>query len=140
MSWTPSRTRLVRHGDGEAGESMVEFALVLPVLLLVLVGVVQFALVHHAQNVVTTAAQEGARMAAAEGGDAVVGEQRTRDVLGSGLGSTGDGFEVAAMDDGETVTVRASGDYPLIFPWLGSRDIELDATANVRKESFRSGP
>ena len=44
---------------------MVEFALVLPVLLLVLIGVVQFALVHHAQNVVTTAAQEGARLAAA---------------------------------------------------------------------------
>ncbi len=140
MSWTRSKTRVLRLGDGEAGESMVEFALVLPVLLLVLVGVVQFALVHHAQNVVTTAAQEGARLAAAEGGDAVDGEQRTRDVLGSGLGSTGESFEVAATDDGESVTVTASGGYPLIFPWLGSRDIELDATASVRKEGFRSGP
>ncbi|MBI2765427.1 MAG: pilus assembly protein [Chloroflexi bacterium] len=140
MSWIRSKPRVVRDANSEVGESMVEFALVLPVLLLVLVGVVQFALVHHAQNVVTTAAQEGARLAAAEGGDAVDGQQRTRDVLGSGLGSTGDGFEVAATDDGETVTVRASGDYPLIFPWLGSRDIELDATASVRKEGFRSGP
>lgn len=140
MSWTPSKSRVVRRRDGEAGESMVEFALVLPVLLLVLVGVVQFALVHHAQNVVTTAAQEGARLAAAEGGDPTGGAQRTRDVLDSGLGSTGDGLEVAATDDGETVTVQASGDYPLIFPWLGSRDIEIDATASVRKEGFRSGP
>ena len=140
MSWTRSKPRFVRHGDPEAGESMVEFALVLPVLLLVLVGVVQFALVHHAQNVVTTAAQEGARLAAAEGGDAFDGEQRARDVLGSSLGSTGESFEVAATDDGESVTVRASGGYPLIFPWLGSRDIELDATASVRKEGFRSGP
>ena len=140
MSWIRSKPRAVRRGDGEAGESMVEFALVLPVLLLVLVGVVQFALVHYAQNVVTTAAQEGARLAAAEGGDAIDGEQRTRDVLGSGLGSTGDGFEVAATDDGESITVTASGVYPLIFPWLGSRDIELDATASVRKEGFRSGP
>jgi len=140
MSWTPSKPRVVRHVGTEAGESMVEFALVLPVLLLVLVGVVQFALVHHAQNLVTTAAQEGARLAAAEGGDAVDGEQRTRDVLGSGLGSTGESFEVATSDDGETVTVRASGEYPLIFPWLGSRDIKLDAVASVRKEGFRSGP
>ena len=140
MSWTLSKSRFVRHGDAEAGESMVEFALVLPVLLLVLVGVVQFALVHHAQNVVTTAAQEGARLAAAEGGDAIDGEQRTRDVLGSGLGGNSDDFEVLATDDGETVTVRASGGYPLIFPWLGSRDIELDATASVRKEGFRCGP
>ena len=140
MSWTRSKPRVVRDADSEAGESMVEFALVLPVLLLVLVGVVQFALVHHAQNVVTTAAQEGARLAAAEGGDPTGGAQRTRDVLGSGLGGNSDDFEVAATDDGETVTVRASGDYPLIFPWLGSRDIELDATASVRKEGFRSGP
>lgn len=140
MSWTRSKPRGVRHGDGEAGESMVEFALVLPVLLLVLIGVVQFALVHHAQNVVTTAAQEGARRAAAEGRDAIDGEQRTRDVLGSGLGSTGEDFEVVATDDGEMVMVRASGGYPLIFPWLGGRDIELDATARVRKEGFHSGP
>ncbi|MCC7365297.1 MAG: pilus assembly protein [Dehalococcoidia bacterium] len=140
MSWTPSKTRVARHDDGEAGESMVEFALVLPVLLLVLVGVVQFALVHHAQNVVTTAAQEGARLAAAEGGEAIDGEQRTRDVLGSGLGRTGESFAVETSDDGENVTVRASGDYPLIFPWLGSRDIELDASASVRKEGFRGGP
>jgi len=140
MSWTPSKPRVVHHGAGEAGESMVECALVLPVLLLVLVGVVQFALVHHAQNVVTTAAQEGARLAAAEGGDAVDGEQRTRDVLGSGLGNAAGSFAVEAADDGEIVTVRASGDYPLIFPWLGSRDIELDAAASVRKEGFRSGP
>lgn len=140
MSWTRSKPRCVRHGDGEAGESMVEFALVLPVLLLVLIGVVQFALVHHAQNVVTTAAQEGARRAAAEGGDVIDGEQRTRDVLGSGLGSTGEDFEVVATDDGEMVMVRASGGYPLIFPWLGGRDIELDATARVRKEGFHSGP
>ena len=130
----------MRHGDGEAGESMVEFALVLPVLLLVLVGVVQFALLHHAQNVVATAAQEGARLAAAEGGDAVDGEQRTRDVLGSGLGNAAESFAVETSDDGETVTMSASGGYPLIFPWLGSRDIELDATASVRKEGFRSGP
>lgn len=140
MSWIRSRPRGVRHVGTEAGESMVEFALVLPVLLLVLVGVVQFALVHHAQNVVTTAAQEGAMLAAAEGGDAIDGEQRTRDVLGSGLGHAGESFDVATSDDGETVTVRTSGDYPLIFPWLGSRDIQLDATASVRKEGFRSGP
>ena len=140
MSWTPSKPRVIRHGDSEAGESMVEFALVLPVLMLVLVGVVQFALVHHAQNVVTTAAQEGARMAAAEGGDSLLGAERTREVLASGLGSTSDTFEVSAIEDGESVTVRASGGYPLIFPWLGSRDIELDAAASVRKEGFRSGP
>ena len=126
--------------EGEAGESMVEFALVLPLLLLVLIGVVQFALVHHAQNVATTAAQEGARRGAAEGGDVAVAEERTLDVLRSGLGRLGDGFAVAADESEESVTVTTSGSYPFIIPWLGSETIPIDAAAEMRKEGFRSGP
>ncbi len=119
---------------------MVEFALVLPLLLLVLVGVVQFALVLHAQNVADTAVQEGARFAAAEGGDAITAEVRARDVLRSGLGGAATSFEVTAADTGEAVVVATEGDYPLVFPWLGSRTISIDASATMRKEGFRSGP
>jgi Flp pilus assembly protein TadG len=119
---------------------MVEFALVLPVLLLVLIGVVQFALVHHAQNVATTAAQEGARLGAAEDADAASAEARTLDVLRSGLGGVGDGFAVTAAETDESVTVTTSGSYPFIIPWLGSHVIAIDAEAEMRKEGFRSGP
>ena len=73
----PWRLSWVRPASGEAGESMVEFALVLPLLLMVLIGIVQFGLVHHAQNVATTAAQEGARVGAAEDGDPTIAEART---------------------------------------------------------------
>ncbi|MCC6178022.1 MAG: pilus assembly protein [Chloroflexi bacterium] len=119
---------------------MVEFALVLPLLLLVLIGVVQFALVYHAQNVATTAAQEGARLGAAEDGDAASAEARTLDVLRSGLGGVGDGFAVTAEDSDEWITVTTTGGYPFIIPWLGSRTISIDAAAEMRKEGFRSGP
>ncbi|MBE7518356.1 MAG: pilus assembly protein [Thermoflexaceae bacterium] len=119
---------------------MVEFALVLPVLLLVLIGVVQFALVYHAQNVATTAAQEGARLGAAEDNDPSLAEVRTLDVLRSGLGSIGDGFAVTAEDSDEWITVTTRGGYPLIIPWLGSQTISIDAAAEMRKEGFRSGP
>lgn len=119
---------------------MVEFALVLPLLLLILLGVVQFGLVHHAQNVASTAAQEGARLGAAEGGDASIAEQRTLDVLRAGLGVTGEGFDVAASESDESMTVTASGGYPLIIPWLGGGTIAIDAAAEMRKEGFRSEP
>ena len=140
VAFRPWRQRRLRLAGGEAGESMVEFALVLPLLLLVLLGVVQFGLVHHAQNVATTAAQEGARLGAAEGGDPAVAEQRTLDVLRSGLGAVGDEFAVDASGSAEWTTVSATGGYPLIIPWLGSRTIAIDASAEMRKESFRSGP
>jgi Flp pilus assembly protein TadG len=125
---------------GEAGESMVEFALVLPLLLLVLLGVVQFGLVSHAQNVTSTAVQEGARIGAAEGGDTGAAEQRTLDVLRSGLGDTGEGFAASASDSDEWITVTANGGYPLIIPWLGGGTVTIDASAELRKEGFRSGP
>ena len=140
VAFRPWRQRRFRLAGGEAGESMVEFALVLPLLLLVLLGVVQFGLVHHAQNVATTAAQEGARLGAAEGGGPAVAEQRTLDVLRSGLGVVGDGFGVEAAESAEWTTVTATGGYPLIIPWLGSRTIAIDASAEMRKEGFRSGP
>jgi hypothetical protein len=140
VAFRPLRPARFRLTGAEAGESMVEFALVLPLLLLVLIGVVQFGLVHHAQNVATTAAQEGARLGAAEGGDPAVAEQRTLDVLRSGLGSIGDGFGAEATESEEWITVTSSGGYPLIIPWLGSQTISIGTTAEMRKEGFRSGP
>jgi Flp pilus assembly protein TadG len=119
---------------------MVEFALVAPIVLLVLFAAVRFALVAHAQNVVTTAAQEGARFAAAEGRSPSDGSTRAEDVLQSGLGGAADGFRVTAQGGDETVVVRTEGQYRLIIPWLTGRDIPIEAIAEVRREGFRSGP
>jgi len=119
---------------------MVEMAIALPVLLAVLLGIVQFALVYHARDVATTASQEGARLAAAEGRTPAEGAARARDVLQSGLGRTGSEFTVTAQDTGESVVVRAEGDYPLIIPFVIARSIPIEAQAEVRKEEFRSGP
>ena len=50
------------------------------------------------------------------------------------------GFSVTAEDTGETVVVEASGDYPLIIPWVTGNGIPIQAEAEVRREEFRSGP
>src|SRR3972149_132633 len=92
---------------GERGQAMVELVLVLPVLLIILIGVVQFALVYHAKDVATTAAQEGARLAAADGRTPAEGAARARDVLQSGLGRTGAGVRVTGQDTGGAVGGRA---------------------------------
>lgn len=43
------------------GASMVEFALVLPVLLLILFGIIEFGIIIYNQQVITNASREGAR-------------------------------------------------------------------------------
>ena len=129
--------RLLRDQSGAAA---VEAALALPLLLVALMGVVQFALVHHARLVVESAAIEGARVAAAEGLALEAGEARTRDVLEAGLGQVGAAFAVEAEADGEVVRLHASGEYPLFIPWVTALLVPLDVEAEVWREGFRSGP
>lgn len=54
------------------GQALVEFALMMPVLLLLVVGVMEFGLIIHQYMVVAEAAREGARSAAVGSSDATV--------------------------------------------------------------------
>lgn len=52
------------------GQAIVEFALILPIFILILVGIMEFGLLFHQYLVVTSASREGARTAALGGTDA----------------------------------------------------------------------
>ena len=54
--------RLPARVRSQAGAELVEFALVLPMMLLVFGGIVDFGLLLQRQQVVTNAAREGARL------------------------------------------------------------------------------
>ena len=54
------------------GQAMVEFALVLPIFILLLMGIMEFGLLFHQYLVVTSASREGARAAAVGGTDAEI--------------------------------------------------------------------
>ena len=56
--------RIRRKGSrsGEKGQALVEFAIIIPILLAVLLGIVEFARAWQIQQVVTNAAREGARV------------------------------------------------------------------------------
>ncbi len=48
---------------GERGGVMAEFAIILPALVLILFGIVEFALIMYDKAVITNASREGARLA-----------------------------------------------------------------------------
>lgn len=58
-----------RRRGSERGAELVEFAFVLPFLLLLIAGIVDFALLFHSYEVSTNAAREGARLAVLPGYD-----------------------------------------------------------------------
>jgi Flp pilus assembly protein TadG len=49
---------------GEEGAAVVEFAIVLPLLVMFLLGIVQFSLMHNRQQALHASAREGGRVAA----------------------------------------------------------------------------
>ncbi len=55
--------RVCKLKRDEKGQSLVEFALVLPVLLLLVLGLIQFGIIFSSQIAITNAAREGARVA-----------------------------------------------------------------------------
>jgi len=64
------------------GNSVVEFALVLPILLLVLFGITEFGRMILTTNILNTASREGARLAAVSpAGETAAIEARVNEVL-----------------------------------------------------------
>jgi Flp pilus assembly protein TadG len=125
------------------GQITVEMAVVFPLLIMVAMGLVQFALYYHAHNVVEAAVQEGVRVAAAHGATTGDGKARAQAVLRAGMGrsSVVDIQTPAAGPD--RVTLVAKGSMRTFIPWFSFRSgvtnlrLPLDATASATKERFR---
>lgn len=63
------------------GAELVEFALLLPVLLLILVGIIDFAFFYQRYEIITNAAREGARVGVLAGYTTTDAQDRALDYL-----------------------------------------------------------
>jgi Flp pilus assembly protein TadG len=75
---------MTRTKKQESGQSLVEFALVLPIFVVLLFGIMEFGRLWETTNVLTSAAREGARVAAVTEPDLVEAENAVRAVLEAG--------------------------------------------------------
>ena len=104
---------------GEHGQAAVEFALVLPVLLLITLVVCQVALTFNCYLVVTSASREGARRGA-ETNDTDAARKAAMSAAG-GLPGTGPEVEVSFPEGrakGSPVVVTVAYRMPLLLPGL----------------------
>jgi hypothetical protein len=137
--------RIIRRtGKREGGQSLVEFALVLPIFLLVLFAIVDFGMAFHAWITVTNSAREGARLGAVRANSTDI-EQRVRDTADSL--DQGDLLVTVTNAEGvpgESVVVDVSYGYSLMTPLAGivsmmsggniSDSLTLSSTADMRLE------
>lgn len=90
--------RIWRSRNGERGEAIVEFALLAPILIMLLLALVDFGRVFDAWVITTNAAREGARYASvystkdylSNSQVIQMSQQKTFDYLAQGLGARGD--------------------------------------------------
>jgi Flp pilus assembly protein TadG len=102
----------------EGGSTVVEAVLVVPVLMLILVTLIQFALWAHAAQVTQLAASEGDRTARSFGGGTAAGVIRADAILrGSGSDLASSSTNVSLMP-GDQVRLTVTGRAVSILPGL----------------------
>lgn len=98
------------------GQAMVEFALIIPLFLLILMGIMEFGLVFHEYLVVTQAAREGARVAVLGGGDAEVFTTVNNVAVSIDRGALATTIAPAVRVRGLQVTVSVTNPVPITTP------------------------
>jgi len=122
----------------ERGQSLVEFVLVLPILLLFVLGIIEFGWLFNARISITSAAREGARVAAVTNiNHQAKAEEVVVDSLDgtSGIQVTGVGYatEIDTLNNICNVIIEVNGQVePLIgFFVTGPQPMEAKATMRI---------
>lgn len=116
---------------GDRGQATLEVALITPVILLVVVALIQFAIWYNAEQTTIAAAQEGAAQASTHAGDLAAGQQRAQFLM-SGLASMTSDEQVKVSPvapDGIQVSVSAQLDS--LIPGISGFALHATATSHA---------
>jgi len=142
MSW-------LRRGSGEPrGQSLAEFAIVFPVLMLILGGIIQFGIIFWGQNTLTQVARDTGRWAASQvtcpTTSTVDPIARSIAANSSLIGYPSPAFTVTAAMSGDPcpvvnnqkvayVTITLTHQVPIFFPFVPGNG-NLTTSAQFRME------
>ncbi len=145
---TPGRGRVRQSAADESGVVAIEFALVLPIILLFLFTIVDFGQVFNHVNDVNQIAANGARLAAVDsnpGDPATLQEylknqadlQGLKDNIGVCVA-----FPTGTSNVGDPVEVRVTSTYvflPLLADLVGAAPVDIHGEATMRIERPPAG-
>jgi uncharacterized protein (UPF0333 family) len=114
------------------GQSLTEFAVVLPLLILVVMGVLTLGLIIYVKMLVVISSSEAAKVGSQIMNDpAYTIEEKDNKIRQTALtflsnGMTGTDRDVDVITDGDHIKVKVTYNYKLIFPFLS--DVFADKT------------
>ncbi len=141
-----------RREKSEKGQALVEFALLVPIFLILMFAIVDFGMGFHAWITVTNSAREGARLGAVQAttddiiervedtADLINEDEKMTVTVGCGPSSDPPPTDPCPSVPGDSVVVKVDYEYDLITP-LGSLigdiigpTLTLSSTAEMRLE------
>jgi Flp pilus assembly protein TadG len=129
------RARRIRNTrKNEKGQSLVEFALVVPLLLLLVIGIFEFGRAWMTKNIMTGAAREGVRILAVPTGSTAAAWGRADNVLRSAGIATAN-INVYDAASYQPVSVTVTYNFPVLTGLIpGLDNITLRSTTTMRRE------
>jgi hypothetical protein len=133
----------------ERGQSLVEFALTLPLLVLLMLGILDLGRAVAAYNSVSNAARSAARVAVVDQNADVVTQAAIEEAFGLGLSTADIEFDANANDDDPCilqvceVSVAVSYEYTAATPIIGGIVGPITVRSETRlpiERSFVSSP
>ena len=132
----------IRRQTGETGAALVEFAIILPLVVLLLFGIVEASWAFSQANDARHGAREGARLAAVDWGDvtAIATEVCDRMDIGGSIVTVTLGAATSPADPGDrgsegriTVQVTYQSITGFLDTWLGGKQITSDIDFNLEQ-------
>jgi Flp pilus assembly protein TadG len=129
MHPAPGRSRPCR----DSGSAALELTLLTPILFAAVVMAVQLALGYHARHLLQAAAQEGARVARADGGTEIAARERSLAFLTAAGGRVVAAPDVTVEISPTTARVTVTGRVLTVLPGV---TIRASATSTGPRERF----
>ncbi|MET9669626.1 TadE/TadG family type IV pilus assembly protein [Streptomyces sp. NPDC006475] len=119
---------------GDRGDAAIQAAIVYPLLLLVVIGLVQAALWGYARNIAQTAAREGVQVGRAYGAGPEDGARQARSALERLAGDNLTNRHVSTTGStAEQVRIRVSGTALSLIPGVANWHVSADASGAVER-------
>ena len=127
----------MKNLKNEKGQSLIEFAILLPLLLLLLMGILEFGLMLNAYLSINNSAREGARLGIVDGSNLEISELITN--LSPNLNTENLAVNIIPLEgsrkSGDTLTVEVIYNYQVIIPIISN--ILNDVVVLKAKTSMR---
>ena len=130
---------LKRFLKTEKGQAMVEFALVLPVLLVLLCGIIDFGWLYYNQITLNNAAREGARYAVIHYNPATDWKGAAESRMLTSLAGVSSAAAIVSDPVEQQITASVTASPRILTGFtstiLGKRTLELHASCTMRLEN-----